>query len=102
VLRKLPELQQDTPKRLFSQELFLDSKHFEQKVEKRLVTLLKTYMESEFDTDQEYLDNIGIVQHPRSVFVSGRLTFQIGQTVTNTSGLPGGISLSMQTVAESC
>lgn len=100
VLAKLPEIEQDTPKRLFSQEVFRDSKQFEQKVEKRLVSLLKTCLETEFETDQEYLDSIGIVQHPRHVFVSGTFQFQAGDTTINTKGLPGGIGLSMQTVAE--
>ena len=100
VLTALPGMEQDTPKRLFSQEVFLDSKHFEQKVEKRLVSLLKTCVETEFDTDQEYLDSIGIVQHPRSVFVSGMFQFRVGETIIDTKGLPGGIGLSMQTVAQ--
>ncbi|MDT3416762.1 MULTISPECIES: Wadjet anti-phage system protein JetD domain-containing protein [Brevibacillus] len=99
VLIKLPDMEQDTPKRLFSQEVFLDSKHFEQKVERRLVSLLKTCVETEFETDQEYLDSIGIVQHPRSVFVSGMLQFRVGETIIHTKGLPGGIGLSRQTIA---
>ncbi|MBO8162084.1 MAG: DUF2399 domain-containing protein [Brevibacillus sp.] len=100
VLLKLPKMELDTPKRLFSQDVFLDSKYFEQKVEKRLVSLLKTCVEKEFETDQEYLDSVGIVQHPRSVFVSGMFQFRVGETIINSKGLPGGIGLSMQTIME--
>jgi len=99
VLLVLPELDCNTPKRLLSQALFKDSKHFEQMVEQRLLALLRNASGMEFERDDEYLDEAGIVQNPKPVYACGPVIFEIdGADRWDMSRLPGGFGLSWQTV----
>ncbi|WP_018131862.1 Wadjet anti-phage system protein JetD domain-containing protein [Effusibacillus pohliae] len=86
------------PKRLLSQELFRDSKYFERHVQKRLLSLLKKYGDTELETDEEYLDSIGIVDNPKSVWLSGALDCQVQGRTVATEGFFGGVGLSAETV----
>lgn len=101
VLSKLPNID-DTgkSKRLLSQELFRDTKHFERNVQKRFLSLLKKYSPIEFETDEEYLDSVGIVENPKNVYVSGWLECQLRGETVSTKGFLGSIGLSAWTVKE--
>lgn len=101
VLQALPKLEETgRPKRLFSQELFHDSKHFERHVQKRLISLLRTYGEQEMETEEEYLDSVGLVENPRHVWLSGALVLEIGGQRVETEGFAGGVGLSAVSIRE--
>jgi hypothetical protein len=97
VLKALPELEDSTPKRVFSQTLFQDSKYFEKRLEGRLINLLRKIYPEELDKDEEYLDQVGIVNNPKLTLLSGPL---IIQPDLNLSYFPGGIGLSAESVKE--
>lgn len=100
VLLALPGPQEGVPKRVLSQNLLRDSKRFEQAVEKRLLSIYKRYGGEEFDTDEEYLDSLGIVDHPKMVLLAGSIRFRLGGQEVNTGVLPGGVGLSAETVEQ--
>ncbi len=85
--------------RIFSQRLFRDSKHLERKVLKRLIGLAKQASGEYRDTEEEWLDFLGLARNPRSVWVSGPLTLKMtfGNEVETTS-FPGGVGLSARTI----
>lgn len=98
VLQALPEARDGIPKRAFSQNILHDSKRFEQVVEKRLLSILKKYGDDEYDTDEEYLDSIGVVNHPKMVLVCGAIRFDLDEKAVDTGLFPGGVGLSADTV----
>ncbi|MEW6275466.1 MAG: Wadjet anti-phage system protein JetD domain-containing protein [Bacillota bacterium] len=98
ILLALPEAPEGAPKRVLSQNVLHDSKRFEQAVEKRLLGILKKYGEDEFDTDEEYLDSIGIVDYPKMILICGTVHFTLDEKVVNTGVFPGGVGLSADTV----
>lgn len=100
VLQSLPSLTDVISKRVFSQRVFKDSKHFETKVERRLLSILKKHGPDEFEKDDEYLDAIGIVAHPKPVLVGGPLVFNISEQTVDISGLIGGTCLYLPTVKQ--
>lgn len=97
VFLALPELEESTPKRIFSQNIFYDSKYFEQKVERRLVSILRKIYPEELEKDEDYLDQIGIVDNPKLTLFSGPLVIKPGLDL---SLFPGGIGLSAESVKE--
>lgn len=61
-------------KRVFSIRCFGDSKHFEQVVEARLLRILNRYLGSdERETDEQLLNQIGIVKYPEQFELCGGL-----------------------------
>ncbi|ATY86082.1 hypothetical protein CVV65_15055 [Kyrpidia spormannii] len=99
VLQALPGLDETgVPKRQFSQALFRDSKHFERRVERRLVGLLRAWGEFEMETEEAYLDSVGVVENPSSVWLNGPLTLVLGDRRLETAGFVGGVGLSAATV----
>lgn len=102
VLLVLPEVEDNTPKRLLSQRLFADSKYFEQKVESRLLAILKKYeiQDLELERDEEVLDQVGIVQNPKLVRLSGSLRYEVNGRQIDLSTFPGGVGLSMETIQQ--
>ncbi|CEP68536.1 Uncharacterized [Moorella glycerini] len=98
VLLALPELEDSTPERVFSQRVLGDSKAFEQRVKKRLLAILKSYGPEEYETDAEYLDSVGLTDNPKMVLVAGPFTFRVGGTAVNVGELPGGVGLAAHTV----
>ncbi|TCP63621.1 uncharacterized protein DUF2220 [Heliophilum fasciatum] len=92
VLQALPTVAPGTPKRVFSQAVLGDSKRFEQVVEKPLLALMRRECE-EFERDEEYLDSIGLVDHPKLTLLAGPLQFAVGEVVTDVGALPGGVGL---------
>jgi len=97
VLNALPDLEESTPKRIFSQNLFHDSKHFEKRIEGRLVSLLRKIYPEELDKDEDYLDQVGIVNNPRQTLLSGPLVIRPDLDL---SFFPGGIGLSAECVKD--
>lgn len=71
VLEELPQQSGTIQKRMFSRRLFGDSKHFETEVQARLVHLLRYHADIERNTDEEYLETIGIQSHPKPVLIKG-------------------------------
>jgi len=98
ILLALPGAREGTPKRVISQNVLHDSKRFEQAVEKRLLGILKRYGDDEFDTDDEYLDSIGVVNHPKMVLICGTVRFDLDEKVVDTGIFPGGVGISADTV----
>lgn len=98
VLIALPDIKEGTPKRILSQMLFQDTKHFEQTVERRLLGILRRFFPEEFERDEEYLDNIGIVENPKLTLLTGPVVFSTGKSTVNLEFFPGGIGLSMGTI----
>lgn len=101
VLLALPDLEESTPKRVISQNLFHDSKRFEQGVERRLINLLKRIYPEELDKDEDYLDQVGIVENPKLTLLAGPLIIGSGdrQTELDLNSLPGGCGLSAESVS---
>lgn len=97
VLMTLPDLEESTPKRIVSQNLFRDSKYFEKRVESRLVSLLRRIYPEELDRDEDYLDQVGIVNNPKLTLISGHLVVKMD---LDFSSLPGGIGLSAESIKE--
>jgi len=97
VLIALPELEESTPKRILSQNLFHDSKFFEKRTEGRLISLLRRIYPEELDKDEDYLDQVGIVNNPKLTLISGPLVIKPD---LDFSFLPGGIGLSVESVKE--
>lgn len=101
VLQELPRLEEDIPKRVLSQRLFQDSKRFERDVERRLVHLIRTHADMEFQSDGEALESVGIVEYPRRVLVAGPLAIKCGNgAVVSLDAFPGGVGLSHDTIRE--
>lgn len=98
VLRELPKLEEDIPKRVLSHRLFHDTKVFEREVERRLVHLIQHRSGVEFDSDAEALESVGITDQPRGVWVAGTLRCSIGDDTSSLDRFPGGIGLSLETV----
>ncbi|NLI92023.1 MAG: DUF2399 domain-containing protein [Peptococcaceae bacterium] len=98
VLKALPSLEDIIPKRVFSQRILGDSKRFEADVEPKLVSLLKKYGPDEFERDDEYLDSIGIVAHPKPAFISGPIEFEVDGEIVDVSKFVGGVGLFPPTV----
>jgi len=98
VLRELPKLEDNIPKRVLSHRLFQNTKTFERLVERRLVHLVQTRSGIEFDSDADALESIGISDQPRSVWIAGTLRCSIGSDKFSLAMFPGGIGLSRDTV----
>ncbi|WP_244860641.1 Wadjet anti-phage system protein JetD domain-containing protein [Thermobacillus xylanilyticus] len=98
VLRELPKLEDDIPKRVLSHRLFQNSKTFERLVERRLVHLIQTRSGIEYDSDADALESVGIADQPRSVWIAGALRCSIGNHPVSLAMFPGGIGLSRDTV----
>lgn len=85
--------------RVLSQRLFYDSKILERQVLKRLLALAKQASGEQRETDEEWLDWLGLTRNPQSVWLSGPLTFHtVGGKEACTEAFPGGIGLSSQTI----
>ena len=101
VLRELPRLEDDIPKRVLSHRLFRDTKVFERFVERRLVHLIQTRSGIEYDSDEDALESVGIVEYPRRVLVAGPLAIKCGNgAVVSLDAFPGGVGLSHDTIRE--
>ncbi len=98
VLLALPELDDIIPGRIFSQRVLGDSKAFEQRVKKRLLALLKRYGPEEYETDEEYLDSVGLTDNTKMVLVAGPFIIRVGKTIVDMGELPGGLGLAAHTV----
>ncbi|MCK8487521.1 Wadjet anti-phage system protein JetD domain-containing protein [Paenibacillus glucanolyticus] len=85
--------------RLFSQQLFQDSKHLEREVLKRLLNVVKQASGEQRETDEEWLDFIGLTRNPQYVYLCGplRARSKSGGWIS-TEELMGGVGLSRQTV----
>ena len=82
-------------KRVFSVRCFGDSKHFERVVEKRLLRILKKYLDCDDQTtDEQLLNQIGIVKYPEQFEFCGpvSLNFPDGKHL-DFSNLSGGSTI---------
>lgn len=101
VLLALPGLEENTPKRVLSQKLFQDSKRFEQGVERRLLSLLRKIYPEELEKDDDYLDQVGIVENPKLTLVFGSLEIEMPtEPVVNFRAFQGGLGLSAESIKE--
>lgn len=97
ILLALPNYEGGIAKRILSSLILKDSKAFENSVESRLLSILKKYCSTDFETDEEYLDSIGIYKNGEYVYMSGPIKFVVDGFITNFLGLPGGSGLSYET-----
>jgi hypothetical protein len=99
-LNELPLLgDRSVPIRIFSQRLFRDTKHLERHVIKRLVSLAKQASGEQLETEEEWLDWLGLTRNPQSVWLCGPLVFRTGDgRQADTDAFPGGIGLSAETI----
>jgi hypothetical protein len=99
VLLAIAELEDDIPKRVLSQRLFHDTKHFERFVERRIIQLIRAHSDMEYESDTDVIQSVGIVEHPRSVLISGPLKckYETGEVIS-LELFPGGIGLSRDTI----
>ena len=100
VLRELPKLEEDIPKRVLSHRLFHHTKVFEQEVERRLVHLIQNRSGIEYDSEEEALQSVGITDQPRSAWIAGALRCAIGDDTISFDTFPGGLGLSRETVSK--
>lgn len=84
--------------RIFSQRLFQDSKHLERQVLKRLLAITRQSSGEMRETEEEWLDFLGLARSPQTVLLSGPLLFQSEGKEISTAAFPGGVGLSAQTV----
>jgi hypothetical protein len=100
VLNELPALEgEQMALRVFSQRLFRDTKHLERRVLKRLIGLVKKASGEYRDTEEEWLDYLGIVRNPQHAWVCGSLLLYLADgRVIDTSLFPGGLGLSGTTI----
>ncbi|WP_251579156.1 Wadjet anti-phage system protein JetD domain-containing protein [Paenibacillus sp. MER TA 81-3] len=99
-LNELPLLgDRAVPIRIFSQQLFRDTKHLERQTLKRLIALAKQASGEQRETEEEWLDWLGLTRNPQSVFLCGSLVFRArdGKQV-DISAFPGGLGLSGETI----
>lgn len=88
-------------KRVFSVRCFGDSKHFERVVETRLLRILKKYLDCDDQTtDEQLLNQIGIVKYPEQFEFCGpiSLSFPDGKCL-DFSNLSGGSTIYGQDMA---
>jgi DNA topoisomerase VI subunit A len=79
--------------------MFQDSKHLERFVLKRLLALVKQASGEQRDTDEEWLDLIGLARNPQYVYIKGHLKFRMeGGAWISLAKLKGGVGLSWHTV----
>lgn len=98
VLKQLPLMGEKVISlRLFSQQIFNDSKYLEKSVLKRLLSVVKQASKEHRETDEEWLDLIGLTRNPQYVHFCGSLQFFIDKQSYLTTGLLGGIGLSQKT-----
>lgn len=93
VLLALPSLTESTPRRIFSQRVLGDSKEFEQRVEKVLLQVLRAHGPAEYETDEEYLDSVNLVVHPKLTLLAGELEFALNGAEISLENFPGGLGL---------
>lgn len=98
VLLALPSLTESTPRRVFSQRVLGDSKEFEQRVEKVLLQVLRAHGPAEYETDEEYLDSVNLVVHPKLTLLAGELEFTLNGIATSLVNFPGGLGLAHQSI----
>lgn len=99
VLNHLPTLGEKVASiRLFSQHLFHDSKHLEGSVLKKLISVVKQASGEQMETDEEWLDLIGLTRNPQYVYFCGPLQFKTNGGWNSTEGLFGGVGLSHRTI----
>lgn len=99
-LNELPLLgERAVPVRILSQRLFRDTKHLERQTLKRLIALAKTASGEQRETEEEWLDWLGLTRNPQSISLCGPLVFRTrdGKQV-ETSAFPGGLGLSGETI----
>jgi len=86
------------PLRTFSQRVFLDSKHLERWVLKRLLSIVKQALGEERESEEEWLDLLGLVRNPQTVWIDGSLSCRVGGSELSTGSFIGGIGLSSRTI----
>lgn len=80
--------------RVFSMQCFGDSKRFEHTVRKRLLSILRKYLDLEVDaTDEDLLRQVGIVKYPEQFEFCGNILLRTTQADISFSNLNYGVSL---------
>lgn len=86
------------PIRMFSQRVFLDSKHLERRVMKRLLSVARQALGEQRESEEEWLDLLGLARNPQTVWIDGPLRCKVGSSEIYTGQFVGGIGLSSRTI----
>lgn len=98
VLHELPGIEGDIPKRMLSLRVFGNSKHFEQRVERRLLTVMRQGLGKSVDLSDGELDVIGIVSHPKPVLLAGLGRFRLNEVDLLLETFTDGVALFPETL----
>lgn len=104
-LKEIAELQNPVWKRVFSANVFKNSKKFEREYEKKVIGILRTYSQltdKEEMTDEEILKSYGILSYAQVLEWKGAVLYELdtGKTV-DTSDLSYGTIINSQTLEHS-
>lgn len=98
-LLALPNINEPILKRTWSLNLYRDSKHFEQRIEKRLVNIIRKLRTMEDASDESVLDALGIMYVPKPVYLQGSMNIQLSDGYIDTSLFSGGLALFPETIS---
>ncbi|ETT74132.1 hypothetical protein C173_10041 [Paenibacillus sp. FSL R7-277] len=98
VLKELPSISGDIPKRMLSMRVFGNSKYFERYVERRLLSIIKQGMGEASELGEGELDLIGIVPHPKPVLLGGCGQFTLNGKPLSLELFPDGMALYPETL----
>jgi len=100
VLNYLPNITDNQLKRTLSQQLFLDSKHFENSVEQPLLSIIRKAYRDQFENKDEILPYFGIVKNSRFVRLKGPIEWTIDNNQCDAAPFIGGMGISATSVKE--
>jgi len=105
VLLALEEVEGEVPRRVFSLQALGDSKSFA-RLENRALKVMRDFSGRELpENDKEAWAELGLVENPQHIYVSGRLTLQLGNDTLPVAsfypdlGLPAAILAQAQVVS---
>ena len=87
------------PRRVFSQKIFCNSKQFEVGAEKLLLSIVRRYTDWDLDTDEAYLENIGLLIQPKLALFAGGIIFSSATARFEYNRLTGVVGLSMEALS---
>lgn len=91
--------------RVFSTRCFRDSKKFERLYRGRLIRVLKRYSPNQIDSeelsDEEILNQIGIVKYPEQIAFCGRMKMELPNGTVDFSPLQSGTYINAADISES-
>ena len=88
------------PRRVFSQQVFRNSKQFETGAEKLLLSIARRYTDWDLNTDEAYLENIGLLIQPKLALFAGGIIFSNASACFEYNRLTGVVGLSLEALSD--